>query len=80
MFLDKLVSIIIRTKNEEEWISKCLRAVFAQKNVKIEVIIVDNNSTDTSIAKTKEFDVKIFKIDKYIPGLALNYGISNAKR
>jgi len=77
--LDKLVSIIIRTKNEEEWISKCLRAVFAQKSVKIEVIIVDNNSTDTSIARAKEFDVKILKIDKYIPGLALNYGISNAK-
>ena len=62
--MDKLVSIIIRTKNEEEWISKCLRAVFAQKSVKIEVIIVDNNSTDTSIARAKEFDVKILKIDK----------------
>ena len=76
--MDKLVSIIIRTKNEEEWISKCLRAVFAQKNVKIEVIIVDNNSSDTSRNRAKEFDVKILEIDKYLPGLALNYGISNA--
>ncbi len=76
--MDKLVSIIIRTKNEEEWISKCLKAVFSQKNVKIEVILVDNNSIDTTKARAKEYDVRILEIDKYLPGVALNYGISNA--
>ncbi|KGF96915.1 hypothetical protein EU96_1553 [Prochlorococcus marinus str. MIT 9302] len=76
--LNKLISIIIRTKNEEEWITKCLQAVFAQKDVRIEVIIVDNKSSDTTLSRAKEFDVKIIEIDKYLPGLALNYGISNS--
>ena len=34
-----LVSIIIRAKNEEKWISACLRSVFNQSNKNIEVII-----------------------------------------
>ena len=33
-------SIIIRTKNEERWISSCLSEVFNQKYNKIEVIIL----------------------------------------
>ena len=77
--MDKLVSIIIRTKNEEEWISKCLESVFTQKNVNIEVIVVDNKSTDTTLSRARKFDVKIVEIEKYLPGLALNYVISHAK-
>ena len=34
--------IIIRTKNEEQWISKCLEAVFDQTYNNIEENIVDN--------------------------------------
>ena len=41
-----LVSIIIRTKNEERWITLCLNAVFSQSYKNFEVIIIDNNSTD----------------------------------
>ena len=33
-----LVSIIIRTKNEEKWISSCLKSVFKQEYKNIEVI------------------------------------------
>ena len=36
--MNKLVSIIIRTKNEERWISSCLRSVFRQNYKNIEVI------------------------------------------
>ena len=39
-----LVSIIIRTKNEERWIHSCLKAVFKQEYKNFEVIIADNNS------------------------------------
>lgn len=77
--MDKLVSIIIRTKNEEEWITKCLKSVFSQKNVNYEVILVDNKSTDTTVARSKEFNVKIVEIEQYLPGLALNYGIKFSK-
>ena len=72
---NKLVSIIIRTKNEERWLSACLRNVFKQTYKNIEVILVDNQSTDHTLAKAKEFPVKIITIDKYFPGKAINEGI-----
>lgn len=55
----KSISIIIRTKNEERWITPCLQAVFAQDQKDIEVIIVDNHSTDKTVEKARRFPVKI---------------------
>jgi len=73
--MNKKVSIIIRTKNEEKWITSCLTGVFNQTFSDFEVIIVDNNSTDKTLEKVKQFDVKIVNIDEYLPGKALNIGI-----
>lgn len=72
------VSIIIRTKNEEKWIGHCLDAVFSQSYRNFEVIIVDNNSTDGTLAKAKRFGVKVIHIDKFMPGKAINDGIREA--
>lgn len=70
------VSIIIRTKDEESWISACLNSVFNQRFKDFEVIIVDNGSTDKTIEKTKQFNVKIIdNPGEYKPGSALNLGI-----
>ena len=60
--MNKLVSIIIRTKYEERWISSCLRSVFRQSYKNIEVIIVDNSSTDKTLERLGDFDVKIINI------------------
>ena len=49
---EPLVSIIIRTKNEERWITSCLRSVFQQTYTNIEVILVDNHSTDMTVKKS----------------------------
>jgi rhamnosyltransferase len=76
---NKLVSIIIRTKNEERWLSACLRNVFKQTYKNFEVIIVDNQSTDHTLEKAKKFPVKIITIDKYFPGKAINKGIQASK-
>lgn len=70
-----MISIIIRTKNEERWITSCLQAVFDQTYKDIEVIIVDNNSTDKTLEKARMFDVKIINIDEFLPGNAINMGI-----
>ena len=70
-----LVSIIIRTKNEERWISSCLKSVFNQNYKNLEVILVDNNSTDQTVNIAKNFPVKLVKIDKFFPGKAINDGI-----
>ena len=74
------VSIIIRTKNEERWITTCLDAVFSQNYKDYEIIIVDNKSDDRTLDKVKKFDIqKIVSIDKYLPGKALNAGIKESK-
>ena len=67
-------SIIIRTKNEEQWIDYCLKNIFNQIEVTYEVIIVDNASKDKTIDKAKKYPVKILKIDKFFPGKAINLG------
>ena len=54
--MNTVVSIVITTKNEEKHIGNCLKSIkaqtYPQKN--IEIIVVDNNSTD----KTKEIGRK----------------------
>jgi len=74
-----LVSIIIRTKNEERWITSCLNSVFAQSYNKFEVIIVDNMSDDTTLKRIKTYPVKLVKIKLFFPGKALNEGIRSSK-
>jgi glycosyltransferase involved in cell wall biosynthesis len=71
-----MISIIIRSRNEERWIKFCLQAIFDQTYSDFEVILVDNNSTDNTVLKAKKFNIrKIVNIGKYRPGLAINEGI-----
>ena len=53
-----LVSIIVRIKNEEKWITSCLKAIFNQNYKNFEVIIVDNESADKTLEKLKNFKIK----------------------
>ncbi len=76
---EKLVSIIIRTKNEESWISSCLKSVENQSYKNFEIILVDNNSTDKTVDIAKNFNLKVIKIKKFKPGKAINLGIKNSK-
>lgn len=71
------ISIIIRTHNEERWIGECLRRVLDQTVDDIEVILVDNLSTDKTVEKAKNIhsELILVQIDDYLPGLALNKGI-----
>ena len=71
------VSIIVRSKNEEKWIGACLEMIFSQSYRDFEVILVDNCSTDRTIEKAKQFNVKILNYDDtpFHPGLAINSGI-----
>jgi hypothetical protein len=59
----QLVSIIIVTYNGADVLGPCLRSVFAQPYVPIEVIIVDNGSTDGSA----EMAAKDFPRARFLP-------------
>ena len=47
------VSIIVRTRNEERWISQCLSAIEKQSYKNHEVILVDNDSSDNTVEIAK---------------------------
>jgi glycosyltransferase involved in cell wall biosynthesis len=55
---DQLVSIIITSKNSENFLEMCLKSIKFQSYKQIEIIIVDNNSID----KTKEIAKKYTKL------------------
>lgn len=79
------ISIIIRTKNEERWITQCLSAVLSQDVENFEIIIVDNESDDKTIEKVEQFRgrlqgrLKIIKCEEYLPGKAINMGIKKSR-
>lgn len=80
MSTDKMVSIIIRTKNEERWITQCLRGVFGQRYKNFEVILVDNASIDKTIEKARQSGVtKILNCEEFLPGKAINIGVNESK-
>ena len=74
-----MISVIIRTKNEEQWISHCLKSVFSQTVKDVEVVLVDNQSTDHTIELARKFPVQVVPITEYRPGRALNAGIRSSK-
>ena len=55
-----LVSIVITTKNEENNIENCLISITEQTYPNIEVIVVDNNSTDKTFEIALKFTDKVF--------------------
>ena len=72
----KKVSIIIRCKNEEDWIGHCLNAVYTQTLNDFEVIIVDSGSTDETLRIVETFNVdQIVKLRDFKPGYAINQGV-----
>ena len=78
--MPKTVSIIIRGKNEEDWLGLCLKSIHEQTFKDFEIIYVDNESDDASIQIAKEYAVdKIKKIKKFLPGNAINQGIQASK-
>lgn len=50
------ISIVIPVYNEEEHLGACLDAIARQTKAPLEVIVVDNNSTDATAAVAKGYD------------------------
>lgn len=66
------VSIVIPNYNGKHFLEDCLKAVFAQEICEMEVIVVDNGSTDGSQELLREFpQVHTIKLDR-------NYGFCGA--
>lgn len=88
--IKKKISVIIRVKNEEQWIGHCIQSVLDIID-KPEIVIVDDYSTDDSLKISSLFledpnldnnsknytKIKFIKINNYTPGKALNLGVKN---
>jgi len=59
------VCIIIPARNEEENISNCLESIMQQKNVKLEIIIVDDHSNDNTVKISKQL-LKKYDFKNYV--------------
>ena len=55
-----MVSVILATKNAEQSIEKALKSVKKQTHKNIELIIVDNHSTDKTLTIAKKFTKKVY--------------------
>lgn len=74
------VSIIIPVYNEESHLRQCLEAISRQHESPAEVIVVDNNSTDNTVAIAKSFSfVKLITAKKQGVFYARNKGFDAAK-
>jgi len=75
-----MISVIIRTYNEQKYLDQLLTMVNKQINVEFEIIIVDSGSTDDTIEIAKKHKCKIVNINKeeFTFGYSLNRGIQNA--
>lgn len=76
--MENLVSIIIPVYNVEKYINKCLDSVLEQDYKHIEIVVINDGSTDRSVEIVKEYtDERIVLLNKVNGGLssARNYGV-----
>lgn len=70
-------AVVIRTKNEEAWIGQVLAAVSRQVDVERDVVVVDNASTDQTVAVASRYCCRVVSISDrdFSHGRALNIGV-----
>ena len=78
MMTSELVSIVIPVYNSEKYLEECLNSVLDQTYENIEIIAVDDGSTDSSYDILKKYSDRIVVLSQKNSGLAsaLNLGIS----
>ena len=77
-------SVIIPVYNVEKYIDRCLKSVISQNYDDLEIIVIDNGSTDRSghICETyaSQYDnISVYHIENHGVGSARNFGLSKAR-
>lgn len=75
------VSIVIPVFNEERYLGDCLQSLMALDYPKeqLEIILVDNGSTDNTLGIAKTYPIKIFIKEKVKVGAVRNFGVTHAQ-
>lgn len=78
------VSVIVPVYNVEKYIRQCVESICAQTLKDIEILLIDDGSSDNSAAILDEFAkkdnrVRVFKRENHGAGTERNFGIEHAK-
>ncbi|WP_336776030.1 glycosyltransferase family A protein [Paenibacillus sp. MMO-58] len=81
---NELISIILPVYNAEKYVSKCINSLINQTYKNIELIIIDDGSTDNSTAKCnyylmKDSRIQLININNSGVSNARNVGIKNSR-
>lgn len=77
---DDLISVIIAVRNSERFLSAALESVFAQDYHQIDVIVVDDGSTDRTAEIARGYpELRYIHQTNQGPGAARNTGITAAR-
>lgn len=76
------ISVIIPVYNSEKYIERCLKSVVNQSYKDLEIILIDDGSTDNSSLICKKWEkldnrVKYFRKENGGPSTARNYGLKH---
>jgi len=76
-----LISVIVPTLNSADTIRDALSSIFSNELPRrlFEVLIMDYNSTDSTVEIAKEFPTRVYNCEKRGHGTARNLGIREAK-
>ncbi len=77
----KSISVIIPVYNAEKYVGEAIESVLSQTIQPMEIILIDDGSTDSSAEKVNEYtpDVELIRQENKGIGGARNTGIKNAK-
>jgi len=76
-FVTLMISIVIITKNEENYLPILLRSIKNQTVQPLEIIVADANSTDQTREIAKKFNCRV--VDGGLPSVGRNRGAAMAK-
>lgn len=81
--MDDLISVIVPVYNTEKYLRKCIESILSQSYRKIELLLINDGSTDSSAEICREYldkDKRCYYFEKENGGLsdARNYGIERA--
>lgn len=82
--MDVLLSVVVPARNSAVWIGELLESVLAQEVPDCEVIVVDNGSSDETVAVAESLDagrglVRVVPSDALNAGAARNEGVAAAR-
>lgn len=81
--MENKISIIVPVYNAEKYLPRCITSLINQTYKNIEIILVDDGSTDSSLQICYDFSnqdirIKVFHKENEGAGVARNFGISQA--